>query len=104
VIVVLWFTVDPVSRPGRTSFAGVYPHGWNASQFPYMVRYGLTPMQAIQAATINAAELMRWEKNVGSVAPGKYADLIAVEGPVLSDISLLKNVAKVMKGGVMVKE
>jgi imidazolonepropionase-like amidohydrolase len=83
--------------------AGVYPHGWNANQFPYMVRYGLTPMQAIQAATINAAELMRWEKKVGSIAPGKYADLIAVDGDVLADISLLKNVAKVMKGGAVVK-
>ena len=83
--------------------AGVYPHGWNANQFPYMVRYGLTPMQAIQAATINAAELMRWQKNVGSIAPGKYADLSAVEGDVLADVSLLRQVAKVMKGGVLVK-
>ena len=68
-----------------------------------MVRYGLTPMQAIQAATINAAELMRWQSNVGSIQPGKYADLIAVDGPVLADISLLQHVAKVMKGGVVVK-
>jgi imidazolonepropionase-like amidohydrolase len=83
--------------------AGVYPHGWNANQFPYMVRYGLTPMQAIQAATINAAELMRWEKNVGSIQAGKYADLIAVEGDVLADISLLTKVEKVMKGGVLLK-
>jgi len=83
--------------------AGVYPHGWNANQFPYMVRYGLTPMQAIQAATINAAELMRWEKNVGSIEPGKYADMIAVEGDVLADIALLEKVQKVMKGGAIIK-
>src|SRR6185312_10294037 len=60
--------------------SGVYPHGLNASQLPYMVKYGLTPMQAIQSATIRAAELMGWEDRVGSIAPGKYADLIAVEG------------------------
>ena len=83
--------------------AGVYPHGWNANQFPYMVRYGLTPMQAIQAATINSAELMRWEKNVGAIQPGKYADMIAVDGDPLADISVLKNVAKVMKGGAIIK-
>ena len=83
--------------------AGVYPHGQNANQFPYMVKYGLTPMQAIQAATINAAQLIGWEKDLGSIKTGKYADLIAVQGDPLAHIELLKNVNGVMKGGVVVK-
>src|SRR5881296_1017862 len=57
--------------------AGVYPHGWNAKQFAHMVRWGLTPMQAIQAATVNAADLLGWTDRVGAIEPGKYADLIA---------------------------
>ena len=83
--------------------AGVYPHGQNANQFPYMVKYGLTPMQAIQAATINAAQLIGWDKDLGSIKTGKYADLIAVQGDPLAHIELLKNVNGVMKGGVVVK-
>src|SRR5437879_7778447 len=56
--------------------AGVYPHGWNAKQFAHMVRWGLTPMQAIQAATVSAADLMGWSDRVGSLEPGHYADEI----------------------------
>ena len=83
--------------------AGVYPHGLNANQFPYMVKYGLTPMQAIQTATINAAQLIGWDKDLGSIKVGKYADIIAVQGDPLANIELLKDVKAVMKGGVVVK-
>ena len=83
--------------------AGVYPHGLNARQLPYMVKYGLTPMQAIQAATINSATLIGWQDRVGSIAPGKSADIIAVEGDGLTDISRYTNVAFVMKTGTVYK-
>ena len=83
--------------------AGVYPHGWNAKQFVYMVKYGLTAMQAIQAATVNAADLLGWSDRVGSIEPGKFADLIAVEGDPLKDVSVLERVKFVMKGGKVVK-
>ncbi|MDB5457083.1 MAG: Xaa-Pro dipeptidase, partial [Caulobacter sp.] len=84
--------------------AGVYPHGLNARQLPYMVKYGMTPMQAIQSATTVAAELMRKSADVGGVGPGHYADLIAVDGDALADVGVLETVVKVMKGGVVVKE
>lgn len=83
--------------------SGVYPHGLNAMQLPYMVKYGMTPMQAIQSATIRAAELMGWEDRVGSIAPGKYADLIAVEGDALADLRAFRRVGFVMKGGTVYK-
>lgn len=84
--------------------AGVYPHGWNAKQFVYMVRAGLTPMEAIKTATVNAADLLGWSDRVGTVAPGLYADLIAVAGDPLKDISELERVKFVMKGGVIYKK
>jgi len=83
--------------------SGVYPHGDNAKQFPYMVKYGMTPMQAIQAATTSPAALLDWSEDVGAVSPGKYADMIAVEGDPLADVSALSNVIGVMKGGAVVK-
>jgi imidazolonepropionase-like amidohydrolase len=83
--------------------AGVYPHGTNARQFAYMVRYGMTPMQAIQAATITAAELLGWQKDVGAVAPGRYADMVAVNGDALADITVLEHVTAMMKGGELVR-
>jgi imidazolonepropionase-like amidohydrolase len=83
--------------------SGVYPHGLNASQLPYMVKYGMTPMQAIRSATISAAELMQWQDSVGSVRPGKYADIIAVEGDALSDLRSFMKVGFVMKGGLVYK-
>jgi imidazolonepropionase-like amidohydrolase len=82
---------------------GVYPHGENAKQFAYMVQYGMTPMQAIQAATVSAAELAGWKEKVGSIEAGKLADLIAVSGDPLADIRVLENVGFVMKGGALVK-
>jgi imidazolonepropionase-like amidohydrolase len=83
--------------------AGVYPHGLNARQLPYMVKWGMTPMQALQAATINAANLIGWEDKIGSIAPGKSADIIAVEGDGLADIGRYTRVALVMKTGTVYK-
>jgi imidazolonepropionase-like amidohydrolase len=83
--------------------AGVYPHGNNAKQFAYMVKYGLTPMQAIQSATVNAADLLGWSDQVGSLEPGRFADLIAVEADPLKDIAVLEHVKFVMKGGEVAK-
>lgn len=83
--------------------AGVYPHGLNARQFKYMVRYGMTPMQAIQSATTVSADVLGWSKDVGALSSGHYADMIAVAGDPLADISVLEHVAHVMKGGDVVK-
>lgn len=83
--------------------SGVYPHGDNAKQFPYMVKYGMTPMQAIQAATISPAQLLGWEKDIGSISAGKYADMIAVKGDPLADINVLVGEKIVMKGGEIVE-
>lgn len=84
--------------------AGVYPHGWNGKQFAFMVRYGLTPMQAIQSATTSAADLLGWTDKVGAIARGLYADLIAVDGDPLADITELERVKFVMKGGIVYKD
>jgi imidazolonepropionase-like amidohydrolase len=83
--------------------SGIYPHGLNAMQLPYMVKYGMSPMQAIQSATISAADLMQWKDSVGSLRPGKYADVIAVEGDALADLRSFRKVGFVMKGGVVYK-
>jgi imidazolonepropionase-like amidohydrolase len=74
-----------------------------AREFGYYVQYGMTPMQAIQAATVNAAELLGWKDRIGTIEPGKYADLIAVSGDPLSDVKVLEKVGFVMKGGEVVK-
>ena len=81
--------------------SGVYPHGQNAKQFGLMVQNGMTPLEAIQAATIHAAKLLNWSDRIGSIEPGKFADLIAVEGDPLKDISVLGHVRFVMKDGVV---
>jgi imidazolonepropionase-like amidohydrolase len=86
------------------SDAGVMPHGSAAGQFKYMVQYGMTPLQAIQAATVNGARALGREKDVGAITVGRYADIIAVAGNPLKDIRVLENVAAVIKGGVVVKE
>lgn len=84
--------------------AGVYPHGDNARQLAYMVRHGMTPLQAIQAATVGAAAALGWEDRVGSLAPGRYADLVAVRGNPLDDVRLLERIPFVMKGGAVVMD
>jgi imidazolonepropionase-like amidohydrolase len=83
--------------------AGVFPHGLNARQFPIMVARGMTPMQAIQSATSVAARYMGWQKNIGTVEPDKFGDLIAVRGDPLADIALLQDVEVVIKGGMILK-
>ncbi len=82
--------------------AGIFPHGDNAKQFPTMVRYGMTPTQAIQSATINAAEALG-RNDIGVLETGRFADIVAVSGDPAQDVTLLENVAFVMKGGVVVK-
>ena len=88
---------------GYATDAGVYPHGLNARQFSNMVKYGMTPMQAIQSATVRASELLGKDDELGSIAPGRFADLVAVDGDPLNDIRILENVAHVMKGGNIVR-
>ena len=83
--------------------SGVYPHAMVARQFAMMVKYGMTPMQAIQSATVVAAELIGWRDRVGAIQPGAFADLVAVEGDPLQDVDLLTEVAVVIKGGEVVK-
>lgn len=83
--------------------AYVYPHGLNARQFPIMVERGMTPMQAIQAATSVAAHYLGWDDRVGALAPGRYGDLIAVKGDPLADVRVLQDVAVVIKGGLAFK-
>jgi imidazolonepropionase-like amidohydrolase len=83
--------------------AAVYPHGLNAREFAVMVKLGLTPLQAIQAATINAADLLGQPGKVGSLEPGALADIVAVDGDPLKDVTTLEHVRFVMKGGEVVK-
>jgi imidazolonepropionase-like amidohydrolase len=82
--------------------AGVSKHGRNADEFELMVKHGMTPATAIRAATVNAATLLGLEKEIGTLEPGKRADLIAVAGDPLRDVTVLKNVSFVMKDGVVV--
>jgi imidazolonepropionase-like amidohydrolase len=82
--------------------AGVYPHGDNAKQFAWMVKYGMTPLEAIRSATLNASEALGRD-DVGVVEKGRYADLVAVKGDPLADVAVLEKVAAVVKGGALVK-
>jgi imidazolonepropionase-like amidohydrolase len=84
--------------------AGVYPHGQNARQFHSLLELGLTPAQVIQMATTSAADLLGWSDRVGSLTPGRYADLIAVDGDPLTDVTELERVRFVMKGGAVIKQ
>ena len=86
------------------SDAAIYPHGDNAKQFSRMVKFGMTPIQAIQAATINSADLLNWQDDVGSISKGQYADIVAVSADPLKDIAVLEKVEFVMKGGVVYKQ
>jgi imidazolonepropionase-like amidohydrolase len=83
--------------------SGVYPHTMAARQFAYQVKYGMTPMQAIQSATTVSAELIGWRDRVGAIEPGRLADLIAVAGDPLEDVDALTEVEVVVKGGEVVK-
>ncbi|MFY9646188.1 MAG: amidohydrolase family protein [Terriglobales bacterium] len=83
--------------------AAVYPHGLNAHEFAVYVKLGMTPLQAIQTATINDADLLGWSDKVGTIEPGKWADIVAVDGDPLADVTTLEQVKFVMKGGEVVK-
>ena len=85
-----------------TDAGGPYPGGENALQFATMVEWGMTPMQAIQAATVNAADALGRASDVGAIAVGRYGDLVAVSGDPLADVKILQHVGFVMKGGVVV--
>ncbi len=90
-------------KVGFGTDAAVYPHGLNAHEFAVMVKLGLTPLQAIQSATINDADLLGWSDKIGTIEPGKWADIIAVDGDPLADVTTLERVKFVMKGGEVVK-
>jgi imidazolonepropionase-like amidohydrolase len=83
--------------------AAVYPHGLNAHEFAVMVKLGLSPLQAIQAATVNAADLLGWSGQVGTLEPGAWADVVAVDGDPLKDVTTLERVKFVMKGGEVIR-
>jgi imidazolonepropionase-like amidohydrolase len=95
-----------ISRGVKISFGsgvGPFPHGTQAAEFPYLVKFGMSPSQAIQAATTVAAEMMGWQDRIGSLEKGKFADIIAVSGDPLQDIAELEKVKFVMKGGQVVR-
>ena len=83
--------------------AAVYPHGLNAHEFAVYVKLGMTPLQAIQTATVNAADLLGWSDRIGAIEAGKFADIVAVNGDPTKDVTVLENPVFVMKGGVVYK-
>ncbi len=91
-------------RIGFGTDSGIYPHGDNAKQFAYMVKYGMTPLDAIRAATTSAAASLGRSQELGSIAPGKFGDLIAVDGDPLEDINRMTHVAGVIKEGELVHQ
>ncbi len=86
------------------SDVGPFPHGTQAREFALLVKYGMTPLAAIQAGTLNGAKLLAWEGKIGALKPGYFADIIAVPGNPLTDIGVLQKVAFVMKGGMIYKQ
>lgn len=95
-----------ISKGLKISFGtgvGPFPHGIQAREFAYLVKYGMTPAQAIQAATTVAAEMMGWQSQIGSIEKGKFADIIAVSGDPLKDITELERIKFVMKGGQVIR-
>jgi imidazolonepropionase-like amidohydrolase len=95
--------IDAGVKIGMGTDAAVYPHGLNAHELAVYVSLGMTPLQAIRTATINDADLLGWSDKVGTLEAGKWADIIAVDGDPLQDVSTLQHVKFVMKGGVIVK-
>lgn len=96
-----------ISRGIKISFGsgvGPFPHGTQAAEFAYLVKFGMTPAQAIQSATTSAAEMMGWQDQIGSIEKGKFADIIAVSGDPLKDVSELQRVKFVMKGGQVIRD
>ena len=86
------------------SDVGPFPHGTQAREFELMVKYGMTPLVVLQADLLNGAKVLGWEGQIGSLEPGYLADVVAVPGDPLQDISVLKNVGFVMKGGIVYKK
>jgi imidazolonepropionase-like amidohydrolase len=86
------------------SDVGPFPHGTQAHEFVLMVKYGMTPLAALQAGTLNGAKLLGWEGQIGALKPGYFADVVAVSGNPLTDIGVLQKVAFVMKGGVVFRK
>ena len=85
--------------------AAVYPHGLNAHEVDvYVNQFGMTPLQGIQTGTTNAADLMGWTDRVGTLEPGKWADIIAIDGDPLKDVKILQHVNFVMKSGTVYKD
>jgi imidazolonepropionase-like amidohydrolase len=85
------------------SGAGPFPHGTQGDQFAYLIKWGMTPVQALRAATSVAADTIGWTADVGAIEPGKFADLVAVAGDPLADITEMSRVTFVMKGGQVVR-
>jgi imidazolonepropionase-like amidohydrolase len=95
-----------ISKGLKISFGsgvGPFPHGSQAKEFAYLVKYGMTPAQAIQSATTVASEMMGWQDRIGSIEKGKFADIVAVSGDPLKDITELERVGFVMKGGQVIR-
>lgn len=95
-----------ISRGLKISFGsgvGPFPHGTQAAEFSYLIKYGMTPAQAIQTATTMAAEMMGWQDRIGSIEKGKFADIVGVTGDPLKDITELERIKFVMKGGQVVR-
>ncbi len=86
------------------SDVGPFPHGTQAREFELMVQYGMTPLAVLQADYLNGAQILSWQDRVGQLKPGYYADVIAVPGNPVEDITAVERVAFVMKGGVVVKQ
>src|SRR5437667_227384 len=100
----VWLKKKLTNSGARSKPKPVRRQAKNADEFVALTKRGMPPLEAIRAATLNAAELMNWQDRVGAIEAGKYADFIAVEGDPLSDIAVLRQVEFVMKGGTVVKD
>jgi imidazolonepropionase-like amidohydrolase len=86
------------------SDVGPFPHGTQAREFVLMVKYGMTPLAALQADLLNGAKLLGWQDQIGRLKPGCFADIIAVSGDPLQDVGVLQKVSFVMKGGMVYRK